>query len=516
MTRNLRPLSLLLVALLTLLVGLAAPAAANSPSLALGESIAAVAATAKPSVVGILTTMKAVRGNEKGRAAGTGFAYKDGVIITNAHVVEDAAEVKILFADKTVETVLPERISADAISDVAVIRVVKQGLKPLAFADSDKVAVGQSVVAVGNPLGFRLGNSVTAGILSGTGRALGSGYPFLQMDAPINPGNSGGPLFNLKGEVLGINSAKMADIGVEGLSFAIPANTAREIAEILLRDGKVERATLGISLDEGWQAYFGVPDTEGVTIANVISDGPAGQTALRRGDKLTKLNDTPISTTDDVFAFLQTKKPGDRVTVTVKRRGQVLEVPVTLASQEALRKVAEEEGTEVSGILIDLTAGQIQEAAEYGRSLARGFGNVDSDYFAVSGSNYAILWTEYLYVARRISSAYEFGFTPGVGFQQAVAKEINRKVEVEMEINGDRFNFLERARFTLKQGGETRSGTMVQLPTYTTSPDGRIAIANLAVRFETANLNPAEEVTVMVDWPGGKTVTFNFTLENLR
>lgn len=516
MSRTLRRLSTLFLAIMLTLAPSALPVSAESAALAKEGSVSDVAATAKPSVVGILTTLKATRSTEKGRAAGTGFVYKDGVIITNAHVVEDATEVKILYSDKTVETVLPDKISSDQIADVAVVRVTKKGLKPLPFADSDKVTIGQTVVAIGNPLGFRLGNSVTAGILSGSGRALGSGYPFLQMDAPINPGNSGGPLFNLEGQVLGINSAKMADIGVEGLSFAIPANTAKQIAETLLRDGKVERATLGISLEEGWQAYFGVPDTEGVTVSNVISDGPAGNTALRQGDKVVRLDEAPISTSDDVFAFLQTKKPGDEVVVSVRRRGQILNARVTLASQDQLRKVAEEQGTEIGGILIGLTAGQIQEASEFGRTLAHGYGSINNDYFAVSGSNYAILWTEYLYVARRISSAYEFGFTPGIGFQQSVAKEINNRLEVQMEINGKNPDFLKGATYTLEQGDKVRTGSMLQFPTYTSSPDGSVVIGDASVRFTSTGLDPAEDLTVTVEMADGTNEVFHFSIMDLR
>ncbi|HYG59921.1 MAG TPA: trypsin-like peptidase domain-containing protein, partial [Symbiobacteriaceae bacterium] len=428
MHRFVRRLTSVLLAATLMVAAVVVPAYAETGSTAPQGSIAAVAAKAKPSVVGILNTMKATRSTESGHSAGTGFVYKPGIIITNAHVVDSAQELKILYADRTVETVAPSQIFADATSDVAVIKVKTPNLVALPFADSDKVTVGMDVIAVGNPLGFRLGNSVSAGILSGVGRALGSGYPFLQVDAPINPGNSGGPLFNLQGEVIGINSAKMSDIGVEGLGFAIPANTAMQIAEKLLKDGKVERATLGISLDEGWEAYFGVPDATGVTVGNVISDGPVGTTGLRSGDKLIKLDNTTIYTSDDVYAFLAGKKPGDVVTITVKRSGQTLSAPVKLVSEDALRKIAEDQGTEgatdeAGGMLRELTAGQIQEAAEFGRQMARGYYSLNDDYFAVSGSNYAVLWTEYLYISRRISSAVEFGFNPGVGFQQSLAKE---------------------------------------------------------------------------------------------
>jgi S1-C subfamily serine protease len=504
-------------ALLLAVVLMVAPVPAVAETAGTAAGIPAVAARARASVVGILNTMQADRSTEKGRAAGTGFVYKEGVIITNAHVVENAAEVQILYPDKTVETVAPSQILADPISDVAVIKVKKAGLEPLPFANSDEVVVGQQVVAVGNPLGFRLGNSVSAGILSGVGRSIGSGYPFLQVDAPINPGNSGGPLLNLQGEVIGINSAKMVEFGVEGLGFAIPANTAREIAEMLLRDGKVIRATLGITLDEGWEAYFGVPDLEGVTIGSIITDGPVGKTALRSGDKLVKLDETPIFTSDDVHAFLARKKPGDVVRITVRRGGQLLTATVTLASYDELRQVAEAEGAkEATGILMNLTAGQIQEAAEFGRTLASGFAHVSDDYFAMSGSHQAFLYTEFLYVARRVSSAYEFGFKPSVAFQQAVAEDIRGQVEVQMELHGEQAGFLQGAVYTLEQSGKQVKGSLVSPVTYTTSTDGKVALASLSVRFHTAGLTPTEDLAVTVQQSDGKVITFHFRIKDLR
>ncbi len=511
-----RWLSLLLALLMVSALSLPA-LAEESATAAPASSIASVAAAAKPSVVGILTTMKAQGGTDRGRSAGTGFVYKPGIIITNAHVVENAQEVKILYADKTTETVSSSNIFADPTSDVAVIKVTRTDLTVLPFADSDAVTIGEQVIAIGNPLGFRLGNSVSAGILSGTGRALGSAYKFLQTDAPINPGNSGGPLFNMKGEVIGINSAKMAELGVEGLGFAIPMNTAIEIAEVLLKDGKVERAVLGIHLDEGWEAYFGVPDAEGVTIAGIIMDGPAGMTALRSGDKLIKLDETPISTSDDVYAFLATKKPGNKVTITVKRQGQILTTDIILASQDELRKVAEEEGVEEGGILIGLTASQIQEAAAFGEEWATGWVDINPDYLAVSGSNYAILYTEFLYVARRIESAYEFGFTPGVGFQQAVAEEVYKRLEVQFQINGDKADFLKGAKYYLTQEGSLPlKGGLVGMPSYMTSADGSDVTGTVAVRFDSSELSPTDDLLVTVETADGKVLNFVFSISDLR
>jgi S1-C subfamily serine protease len=511
-----RVVTVLMAALLIAGMSALPAAAADTASQPTAPAIS-VAAQARPSVVGILNTMKATSSTQKGHAAGTSFVYKPGIIVTNAHVVDNAQELKILYADKTTEVVMPTSVFADTVSDIAVIKVSNTAVTPLTFGDSDKVTVGEQVYAVGNPLGFRLGNSISGGILSGVGRAIGSAYPFLQTDAPINPGNSGGPLLNSKGEVIGVNSNKMADIGVEGLGFAIPINTARQIAEALLKDGKVERATLGIELGEDWQAYFGVPSQDGVPISSIISDGPVGLTGLRQGDKLVRLDNTPIYSSDDLYAFMASKKPGDTVTITVKRSGQQLSVQVALASQDELKKLAEEgRGTELGGILMGLTAGQIQEAADFGKKMSGGYANINDNYFAVSGSNYAVLYTEYLYVARRISSAYEFGFTPGAGFQAGVAKEIAGKVEVQMEIHGDAVNFLNSAAYTLQQGDKKVEGFVHGPVTYTTSPDGKVVIANVAVRFSTANLTSTDAVSVTAQPAAGKTTTFEFEIKDLR
>ncbi|WP_274364226.1 S1C family serine protease [Paenibacillus thermotolerans] len=496
---------------------LGTPAAAASAAAAdsTGKAVAAVAEKVKPSVVGILNMGGAGQGTYRSHSAGTGFVYKDGVIVTNAHVVDKAAELLILYADKTTETVMPDQVFLDKLSDVAVIKVETKGLVPLAFADSDKLSVGENVIAIGNPLGFRLGNSVNLGILSGTGRALGSGYPFLQTDAAINPGNSGGPLVNLQGKVIGINSAKMADIGVEGLGFAIPANTAIEIADKLIKDGSIDRATLGIQFGEGWEAYFGVPDREGVEIYNVINDGPAGMTALRAGDKLIKLDRTPIYTEDDVYAFLLTKKPGDTVKITVQRNGQTFIAEVVAASMSDISEAAGEQVQAGYGILKDLTSTQIREAAEFGRAVYNYEDDINEDYVAISGGAYAVLYTEYLYIARLTESMLNFGYNPGMDYIQKAAQDINNKVEFLIEVGSGSKNFLNGAQFTLRQGSTTIISEKPAV-TYTTDEDEKTVIAIAKVRFDSRKLKTSEPITLTLKTRIGQTLVFNFDLKKLK
>lgn len=482
------------------------------------NGVVTVAAIARPSVVGVLTTFRSESGPSRPRGAGTGFVYKNGWIMTNAHVVEGGIEVKVLMPDKRVVDVDPEKdVFYDATSDIAVIRVNTSGLSPLPFARSSELQVGQQVIAVGNPLGFRLGNSVTMGILSGMGRTLGSGYPFLQTDAPINPGNSGGPLLNMSAQVIGVNSAKMAGIGMEGLGFAIPSDTAREIAETLIATGRVERVALGLLLEEGWEAVYGIPSEEGLQITGVVPDGPAGMSGLMPGDMLMKIDDQKAETSDDLTSYLSGKKPGDVVILTVQRQGLMLTTPIRLVSREAVRVEAEEIVVERGGILRNLTTAQLQEAAQFGQRLAEGWAGIPAGYFARSGSNnWATLYTEYMYVARRVQSVTMFGYSPSPDFVQLAAQNIRGQLEFSVEINGDKPEFLKGAAAVLKQSGKERSGTVQAAMGYSQAADGSVVIGSLKARFPTDWLDPAGELELVVQLPDGKSHTFTFKLRDLR
>jgi len=205
------------------------------------------------------------------------------------------------------------------------------------------------------------------------------------------------------------------------------------------------------------------------------------------------------------------------ITVTVRRGGQLLSATVKLVSQDSLKQAVEAgRAVEAGGILMDLTPSQVQEAADFGRRLSSGFTSVNRGYGAVSGGDFAILWTEYLYVARRLSSAYDFNFTPSLAFQQSVAKEINKKLEVQMEIQGDKPNFLDGATYSLVQGNERREGLVQGAVSYTTASDGSVSIADLAVRFSSAGLSPTADIKVTVTQASGKVSSFTFIIKDLR
>ncbi|MGE5654833.1 MAG: S1C family serine protease [Bacillota bacterium] len=472
-----------------------------------------VAAIVSPSVVGIVTLV-----DEEISSLGTGFVFHDGVIITNAHVVKDATEVKVLFPDRTLTSVKLTDIAADDISDIATIKVETKGLKPLAITKSGDLQVGTPVIAIGNPMGFRLGNTVTTGILSGIDRRLGSGYPSLQVDAAVNPGNSGGPLVNAKGEVIGLINSKMVDTSVEGLSFAIPSSVFTEIADVLVRNGKVERAVLGLFLEEGWEAYYGVPSDQGVEITHSIADGPMGTTAIQSGDRLISIDGQKMSLVDDVYSFLHTRKPGDEVLLGIKRDDRTFTIKVKLASYHDIKSEAEtvdEEIEEQSGIMVNLTDSQIDEAADFGRKLADGWADLSDGYFDGKVDR-AVLFTEYLYVARRVMSMTEQGFTVAKRFEREVAQQIRGSVEIQFELNGKQADFLEGAKVTLKQGERMIAGKLVTEVSYLVADDKTDYIACFDARFDSEALDPAEPIEVRVTPKSGEPFKFDFELNGLK
>ncbi len=477
------------------------------------NTVQRVAASVSPSVVGIVALV-----DEDPNSFGTGFVLQNGVIITNAHVVKDATEVKILFHDGSLESVKLADIAADDISDIAIIKTNTKELKALTIAKSDALQVGTPVIAIGNPMGFRLGNTVTTGILSGIDRRLGSGYPSLQVDAAVNPGNSGGPLVNASGEVIGLINSKMVDTSVEGLSFAIPTSVFTEIADLLIEEGKIERAVLGLFLDEGWEARYGVPSNQGVEIIHSIADGPLGATAVQSGDRLVTIDGQKMSLVDDVYSFLHTKQPGDEVTLGLKRGNKTFTVKVKLASYHDLKADAEtvdEEIEEQSGIMINLTDSQIDEAANFGRALADGWADLSDGYFDGKHDR-AVLFTEYLYIARRVMSMTEQGFNVAKRFEREMAQKIRGAIEIQFELNGKQADFLKDVKVTLKQGERTIEGKLVTGISYLIADDKSEYIACFEARFDTEALDAAKPIDVVVAPKKGEPFKFSFELNGLK
>jgi len=272
---------------------------------------------------------------QKRRSLGSGFLVSaDGYILTNNHVVEKADEVTVTLLDK--EEFKAKVVGGDPKTDIALIKIESQKKLPfVALGDSDRLEVGEWVVAIGNPFG--LGHTVTAGIVSAKGRIIGSGPydDFIQTDASINPGNSGGPLFNLKGEVVGINTAIIQ--GGQGIGFATPIQLAKSVLDQLKDKGKVTRGWLGVyiqPLSPDVAEKLGIKDRRGALVSDVTKDGPAEKAGIRSGDVIVAFNGKEIKDEHELPAAVAATKPGKKLDVKVIRDGKELTLPVTIAEME--------------------------------------------------------------------------------------------------------------------------------------------------------------------------------------
>jgi serine protease Do len=269
--------------------------------------------------------------------AGSGFIISpDGVILTNAHVVRDAKEVTVKLQDR--REYRARVLGSDPKTDVAVLKIDAKNLPVVPVGKSSDLKVGEWVLAIGSPFG--LDSSVTAGVVSAKGRSLpdDSNVPFIQTDVAVNPGNSGGPLFNTKGEVVGINSQIYSQTGgYMGLSFAIPIDVAFRIKDQIVATGKVQHAKLGVTVQEvnqGFADSFKLDSPEGALVANVEKGGPADKAGIKSGDVIRKLNGQAIVASGDLPAMLSLAMPGDKVALDVWRDGKVVRIDARLANAE--------------------------------------------------------------------------------------------------------------------------------------------------------------------------------------
>ena len=267
------------------------------------------------------------------KSLGSGFIVSgDGYILTNAHVVDAADEVIVKLTDK--REFKAKVIGADKRTDVALIKIEAGGLPTVRLGDPTKLRVGEWVVAIGSPFGFE--NTVTAGIVSAKGRSLPQEnfVPFIQTDVAINPGNSGGPLFNMKGEVIGINSQIYSRTGgFMGLSFAIPIDVAMEVQSQLRASGKVSRGRLGVAIQEVTKELadsFGLSKPQGALVASVEKGSPADKGGIEAGDVILKFNDKPVIQSSDLPRQVGNTKPGTRATLQVWRNGATKELSLTV------------------------------------------------------------------------------------------------------------------------------------------------------------------------------------------
>ncbi|MEW6351481.1 MAG: DegQ family serine endoprotease [Thermodesulfobacteriota bacterium] len=284
------------------------------------------------------------------QGTGSGFVISpDGLIVTNSHVVKDADEIKVTMADKKSYTA--KVIGIDSESDLALIKIDAKNLSPIKFGDSDKLRVGEIVVAVGSPFG--LTRTVTQGIVSAKGRTnvgIIEYEDFIQTDAAINPGNSGGPLVNIHGDVIGINTAIASRSGgYQGIGFAIPSNSAQAIMDQLKGQGKVRRGLLGVNiqdLNEALSKSYGRDNTDGALVSQVIKDSVAEKAGIQSGDIITEFNGEPVRNASHLKNMVGKVKPGSKAALALVRNGKAMKIDVTVGERDPKKMAAMREGTD--------------------------------------------------------------------------------------------------------------------------------------------------------------------------
>ncbi|MER9567335.1 Do family serine endopeptidase [Mesorhizobium sp. M0115] len=271
-------------------------------------------------------------------ALGSGFVVSpEGYIVTNNHVVADSTEIHVVFSDK--ETSRARLVGRDPATDIAVLKVdPRPNMTTTAWGDSDAMQPGAWTIAIGSPFG--LGGTVTVGVLSARSRDIQAGPydDFLQTDASINRGNSGGPLFNARGEVIGVNTAIVSPFGGSiGIGFAVPSRTARSVADQLIRTGRIERGFIGVRLQEVTPSLaqaLDISSTKGALVASVEPGSPAEKAGLQSGDVITRFNGKDIQGVHDLTLAAANEKPGSKATLTRNRGGSQQEVELTLGQRK--------------------------------------------------------------------------------------------------------------------------------------------------------------------------------------
>ncbi|MGX0330384.1 S1C family serine protease [Staphylococcus cohnii] len=320
------------------------------------DSVNQMITDVSPAIVGVINMQKAQNLDDllKGKSAkseeagvGSGVIYKknngSAYIVTNNHVIDGASEIKVqLHNSKQVDAKL---IGKDALTDIAVLKIDDtKGTKAIDFANSSKVKTGDSVFAMGNPLGLEFANSVTSGIISASERTIdtqtsagANKVNVLQTDAAINPGNSGGALVDLNGNLVGINSMKIANEQVEGIGFAIPSNEVKVTIKELVKNGKIDRPSIGIGLlnlseiPDEYKKQLNTDRKQGIYVAKVYADS-----GLKEGDIITKIDDEKVKEDTELRSYLyEHKKPGDNVNLTIERKGKTQSIDVKLTEQKS-------------------------------------------------------------------------------------------------------------------------------------------------------------------------------------
>lgn len=359
-----------------------------------GQAMAEVVAATKPAVVNISTTrtiktpgipspffddpfFRRFFGDEFGHfrrpreykqaSLGSGVIVdREGYILTNNHVIKDADEIKVRLSDKREFT--GKVIGTDPKTDLAVIKINSDNLPVIKWGDSDKLRVGETVIAIGNPFG--LSQTVTSGIVSATGRAnvgIADYEDFIQTDAAINPGNSGGALVNVSGELVGINTAIFSTSGgYQGIGFAIPSNMAKVVMENLIKRGKVIRGWLGVVIQPvtpELAKQFGLKEEKGVLVGDVVEEGPAEKAGIQRGDVIIEYDGRKVSEPSSLRNMVANTQPGKEVKIKILREGKEKNLQVTIAELPTeMQKVPGRADNLLKGVIVqNITPGMRKE-----------------------------------------------------------------------------------------------------------------------------------------------------------
>jgi serine protease Do len=315
------------------------------------------------------------RGPMPSQGVGSGFIVSpDGLVLTNAHVVQNAAEVTVKLTDR--REFKAKVVGTDPQTDVAVLKIDATNLPTVTLGSTANTRVGESVVAIGSPFGFE--NTVTAGIVSAKSRALPDGtyVPFLQTDVAVNPGNSGGPLFNMKGEVIGINSQIYSRSGgYQGLSFAIPIDTALHVKEQLVAHGKVSRGKLGVTIQELNQSLansFGLKTARGALVSSVEPGSAAEKAGVQPGDVILKLDGSDIGSSIELSSRVATMKPGTAAKLEVWRNGKPQELSVRVGEASTAKLASADPSVDLSGARIGVAVRPLTDEERQRSSVENG------------------------------------------------------------------------------------------------------------------------------------------------
>ena len=364
--------------------------------------------------------------NYKTKALGSGFIIDDkGYIVTNNHVIANADEIIVKLSDD--KEFKAKVVGSDPLTDLALLKIEPKDekLTVIKLGDSSKTEVGETVVAIGNPFGLDF--SVTAGIISAKGRVLGSGpYDnFMQTDASINPGNSGGPLVNLKGEVVGINTAIIAS--AQGLGFAVPVNMLKELLP-KLKTGKVLRGWLGVTvqhIDDKLAKTFGLKDTKGALIADVIKGDPADKAGVKAGDIVLKINDKPVNSEKDLINIIGRMSPKEIADLEILRDGKIKNIKVKLGKRPSKGVTSNKAEMPDSNIVVeDLNNKQLKELGIDHGVIVTDIKKDSNAYEAGIRVNDVIVWIN----RKEVKSAEDFyDIMDGIKSKEVVAMKIISK-----------------------------------------------------------------------------------------